>query len=114
MGAKGLLVDYEWCSGCHTCEVACQLEHGYPSDQWGIKVHEVGPWEYAPKTWQYSYLHAPTDQCDLCAGRVAKGHEPTCVKHCQAQVLKYGDLEDLAKELARKPKQTLFSCEAEN
>ena len=52
MGAKGLLVDYEWCSGCHTCEVACQLEHGYPSDQWGIKVHEVGPWEYAPKTWQ--------------------------------------------------------------
>ena len=94
MGAKGLLVDYEWCSGCHTCE-----------------VHEVGPWEYAPKTWQYSYLPAPTDQCDLCAGRVAKGHEPTCVKHCQAQVLKYGDLEDLAKELARKPKQTLFSCE---
>ena len=46
--------------------------------------------------------------------RVAKGHEPTCVKHCQAQVLKYGDLEDLAKELARKPKQTLFSCEAED
>ena len=42
MGAKGLLVDYEWCSGCHTCEVACQLEHGYPGDQWGIKVHEVG------------------------------------------------------------------------
>ena len=114
MGAKGLLVDYEWCSGCHTCEVACQLEHGYPSDQWGLKVHEVGPWEYAPKTWQYSYLPAPTDQCDLCADRVAKGHEPTCVKHCQAQVLKYGDLEDLAKELARKPKQTLFSCEAED
>ena len=75
-------------------------------------MHEVGPWEYAPKTWQYSYLPAPTDQCDLCADRIAKGHEPTCVKHCQAQVLKYGDLEDLAKELVRKPKQTLFSCEA--
>ena len=59
MGAKGLLVDYEWCSGCHTCEVACQLEHGYPSDQWGIKVHEVGPWEYAPKTWQYSVSARP-------------------------------------------------------
>ena len=114
MGAKGLLVDYEWCSGCHTCEVACQLEHGYPSDQWGIKVHEVGPWEYAPKTWQYSYLPAPTDQCNRCETRVAKGEKPACVKHCQAQVLKYGDLEDLAKELARKPKQTLFSCEAEN
>ena len=80
MAAKGLLVDYEWCSGCHTCEVACQIEHGYP-----------------------------TDQCDLCASRVEKGHVPTCVKHCQAQCLQYGDLEELSKELARKPKQMLFS-----
>ena len=51
MAAKGLLVDYEWCSGCHTCEVACQIEHGYPTDQWGIKVCEVGPWKYGEKKW---------------------------------------------------------------
>ena len=55
------------------------------------------------------YLPVPTDQCDLCASRVEKGHVPTCVKHCQAQCLQYGDLEELSKELARKPKQMLFS-----
>jgi anaerobic dimethyl sulfoxide reductase subunit B (iron-sulfur subunit) len=109
MSAYGLLIDYEWCTGCHTCEVACQVEHGLPYDQWGIKLFEVGPWEYAPKTWQYAYLPVPTNQCDLCENRVAKGHTPTCVKHCQAKCLKYGKVEDLAKELANKPKQTLFS-----
>lgn len=109
MAAKGLLVDYEWCSGCHTCEVACQIEHGYPTDQWGIKICEVGPWQYAEKKWQYAYVPVPTDQCDLCASRVERGHVPTCVKHCQAQCLRYGDLEELSKELARKPKQMLFS-----
>ena len=33
--AKGILVDYEWCSGCHTCEMACtvELSHGgFPKD----------------------------------------------------------------------------------
>lgn len=105
----GLLVDYEWCTGCHTCEVACQMEHGLPTDQWGIKISEVGIWEYAPKTWQYAYLPVPTDQCDLCADRVSKGKLPTCVHHCQAKCLSYGKLEDLAKELAKKPKQTLFA-----
>ena len=116
MAEYGLLVDYEWCTGCHSCEMACAVEHGFPQGQCGVAVCEVGPWSYGPENdrWQVGYQPAFTDQCDLCAGRVAKGHEPTCVKHCQAQVLKYGDLEDLAKELARKPKQTLFSCEAEN
>jgi len=23
----GLYVDYEWCSGCHACELACKQEH---------------------------------------------------------------------------------------
>lgn len=109
MSAKGLLVDYEWCTGCHTCEVACQIEHGYPVGQWGIKISEIGPWQYGEKKWQYSYLPVPTDQCDLCASRVSKGHLPTCVKHCQAKCLKFGDIDELAKDLVRKPKQTLFA-----
>ena len=25
---KYLAVDYEFCTGCHTCEIACQQEHG--------------------------------------------------------------------------------------
>ena len=114
MATYGLLIDYEYCTNCGSCQVSCKEEHGYPVGQTGILVNEIGPWKIDEDVWQLAYMPVPTDQCDLCADRVAKGHEPTCVKHCQAQVLKYGDLEDLAKELARKPKQTLFSCEAED
>ena len=42
MARYGILVDYEWCSGCHTCEVACQMEHGLPTDRFGAKLFELG------------------------------------------------------------------------
>ncbi len=109
MAEYGLLIDYDWCTGCHTCEVACQMEHSLPPDQWGIKLTEVGPWEYAPEKWQYAYMPVPTDQCDLCARRTAEGKLPTCVHHCQAQCIHYGPLDELAKKLPGKTKQTLFS-----
>ena len=28
MTTYGLLISYEWCSGCQSCEVACKEEHG--------------------------------------------------------------------------------------
>ena len=40
---KGILINYEYCTGCHSCEIACQNERGLPGDQWGIKVLELGP-----------------------------------------------------------------------
>jgi anaerobic dimethyl sulfoxide reductase subunit B (iron-sulfur subunit) len=109
MAEYGLLIDYDWCSGCHSCEVACQMEHGLPVGQFGIKVFEVGPWQITESDWQYSYLPVPTRQCDLCDGRVALGKEPTCVQHCQAQCISYGALEELSGRLASKPTQVLFS-----
>lgn len=109
MAEYGLLIDYDWCTGCHTCEVACQMEHSLPTDQWGIKLTEVGPWEYAPEKWQYTYMPVPTDQCDLCARRTAQGKLPTCVHHCQAQCIEYGPIDELAKKLTSKTKQTLYS-----
>lgn len=48
MARKGLLVNYDFCTGCHTCEVACRVEHGFPDDQGGVAVVQVGPWEYGP------------------------------------------------------------------
>ena len=44
MAKYGLLVDAQWCSGCHSCEIACQMEHGLPVGQTGIKVVKIGPW----------------------------------------------------------------------
>jgi len=105
---KGLLINYDYCTGCHTCEVACRVEHGYPDDQGGIAVKQIGPWEYAPDKFQYTFMPIPTDQCDLCADRVAAGKDPTCVHHCQAFVMSYGDVEELQSKVEPTCKQVLY------
>ena len=30
MPKYGLLIDYEFCVGCHACEIACKQEHNRP------------------------------------------------------------------------------------
>ena len=108
MGKRGILVDYEWCTGCHSCEFACQMEHKLPVGQTGILVQPVGPWQIEGDRWQYAYAPVPTDQCDLCAERVGAGKVPTCVQHCQAFCLEYGTVEELAAKLEGKTKQCLY------
>lgn len=110
MSRNGLLIDYEYCCGCHTCEIACQKEHGYPVEVWGIKVNQIGPWRYEDMddTIVYEYLPFPTDLCDLCGERVSEGELPTCVKHCQMACMKYGPVDELAKDLENKSKQVLY------
>lgn len=107
----GLLIDYEWCSGCQSCEVTCKEEHGYPVGKWGIKVLEEGPWEIEDDSgvFNYNYIPVPTDLCDLCADRTAKGREPMCVHHCLANVITYGTIEELAKKMTAKTKQVLWA-----
>ncbi len=105
---NGLLIDYEFCTGCQSCEVACKEEHGIPVGQWGIKVMDEGPWQISEKVWNWNKIAVPTDLCDLCADRIAEGRKPTCVHHCLAQVLKFGPVDELVADLDRKPKQALF------
>ena len=111
MAYQGILVDVDYCTGCEACVLACQQEHGYTEAQFGLKITKLGPLhiDEAKKDYQYDFIPQFTKWCDLCAERVGKGKQPTCVQHCQAQCLRYGDLEELSKELARKPKQMLFS-----
>lgn len=103
----GILVDYEWCTGCLTCEVACQMEHDLPPYRFGVQVREIGPWQIAGDVWQDAFTPNFTDECDLCARRVEAGKLPSCVHHCQARVLRFGPVEELARELTRKPRQML-------
>ena len=107
--AKGILVDYEFCTGCHTCEIACATSHDLPNDRAGVVVHHEGAWEITPKKWQDAYLPVFTDVGDLCAGTAAHDGLPMCVHHCQADVLRIGEIEDLAVDLAKKPKQLLYA-----
>lgn len=110
MSRKALLIDYEYCCGCHSCEVACQKEHGFAPGVWGIKVTQVGPHKYEELggTVIFDYVPVPTDLCDLCAERVGAGKLPTCVKHCQTGCMAYGTLEELLPLMEKKNHQTVF------
>jgi anaerobic dimethyl sulfoxide reductase subunit B (iron-sulfur subunit) len=110
MARNGILIDYKYCSGCHTCEVACQKEHGLSVGQWGIKVQQNGPWQIkGTKKWVYDYVPTPTDLCTLCVKRTSAGKLPTCVQHCWTGCMKFGPLEELVKEMGNKSKQVLFA-----
>lgn len=102
----GLLIDYKWCVGCHTCEIACQQAHeGYPptkigeQGKFGIKILEIGPHDLGNNKFQYEFIPVPTSLCDECAERTAKGKIPTCAKHCETGCITYGPIDELAQKM---------------
>jgi len=106
MAKKGLLINYDYCTGCHTCEVACKQEHGYPAGRWGIMVKDLTR-ETVDKV-QVDFLPFPTDLCDLCARRTAGGEKPACVKHCMSACMSYGEVSELARLMETTPKSVLY------
>ena len=59
----GLLVDYDYCTGCHTCEVACRkaLDLGTAERQMGVQLsahayEPVRPVRGAHGCWQAAQL----------------------------------------------------------
>lgn len=112
MSYKGLLIDVEYCSGCQACVLACQQEHGFADEQYGLVIHKLGPIEIEPDKWQYDFLPQLTDWCDLCEGRVGLGRVPSCVQHCQAQCLEYGEVEELARKVVRRKQVIVAQREA--
>lgn len=106
--AYGLMIDYEYCSGCHTCEVACQQEHGFEATKLGIEIKTMGPTPLGTGKWQYDNIPTPTAFCNHCAQRVAKGKTPSCVQHCQAGCMEFGDIKQLAEKMTRE-KMVLFT-----
>ena len=105
---NGILINYEYCTGCHYCEVACKKRLGLPEGEFGIKLTETGPWEYAgePKgegRWEWTWLPVLTKACDLCADRTEKGKMPMCVQHCQAWCLYHGEVGELARKMDGRP-----------
>lgn len=108
-GAKyGLLIDYEYCTGCFTCQVACAQEYRRPKEQVGMQVIESIT--MLPDNRPYlTYIPFPTELCSLCVGRTSKGLEPACVKHCMADCIRHGPIEELAKEMTKKGKMVLWA-----
>lgn len=102
MATYGLMIDNEYCTGCHSCEIACRNELGLPMGQWGIKLLELGPWKKLDGKWETKFVPVPTSYCTLCDERVAAGGVPSCVLHCLANVIEYGTLEELAVKMEEK------------
>ena len=109
MTAYGLLIDYEFCTNCGSCQVTCKEEHNYPVGKTGIKVMVDGPWKIDAVHYNFNNWPIVTDLCDLCAERLADNREPVCVHNCLAACMKFGTIEEMAAELTKKPKQVLWA-----
>ncbi len=107
MVKKGLLIEYEYCTGCHSCEVACKQEHHFPIGVGGIKLNEIIT-ENGDRI-RVDYLPFITQHCDLCAARTEKKEPPSCVKHCQAAIMWFGTIEDLVNIQKTKTRSVLFA-----
>jgi len=95
MKKYALLIDYKYCTGCHSCEVACRQEKEIVSqEEWGIKLSEFGP-EKLGGEWYWNYIPVPSSLCDLCEGRIEEDKKPACVHHCLAKCMEAVMLEDL-------------------
>jgi len=106
MPKYGLLIDYEFCVGCHSCEVACKQEHDRPPDEWGIHLNEIPPEIAGGKLYYFPF---PTDKCNLCGKRIAKGSQPACVQNCWSDVMQFGPIEELAQAMQKKSHTVLWA-----
>jgi Fe-S-cluster-containing dehydrogenase component len=104
----GLLVDYDYCTGCHSCEVACKQEFHRLTGMGGMKVLEVLQELPGGKLYP-TFIPFPTGLCVQCAHRVKAGKKPACVQHCMTNCLTFGPIAELAKLQARKPKTVLWA-----
>lgn len=101
----GLLIDYEYCVGCRSCEVACKMEYNRSQDVWGIRVQRAGESDSSGKIY---FIPFPTDNCNLCGKRRANGKEPSCEKHCWTGAIKFGKIEELTEEIKKRSKTVLW------
>ena len=107
MVKNGLLIEYDYCTGCHSCEIACQQEHDYPVGNNGIKITEF---EYMVSgRVKIDYVPYFTDLCDMCGKRRSEGELPSCVKHCQSKCMTFGQVDELVKEMEDRPKMVLYA-----
>lgn len=100
MKEYALIIDYKYCTGCHSCEIACRNEKGLPLDEWGIKVNQFGP-EKLGGEWSWNYVPTLSNLCDLCVERIEQGLKPACVHHCLALCMEAVKVEDVSATLAK-------------
>ena len=109
MPRNGLFIEYEYCTGCHACEVACKQEHNFSDGMCGIRVDELVT--VGPDKVHVDFVPHLTRFCDLCSKRTLVGEQPACVKHCQSICMKYGPVMELVKDMEAKPRSLIVAPE---
>lgn len=107
MKKYGMLIDVYYCTGCHTCEVACEQENGYDAGTYGIKITEHILNQRNGKL-MIDYVPYMTDMCNFCAARVAAGKKPNCVKACLAQCMTFGPVDEVVEAAKNAVKPMVF------
>lgn len=91
----GLLVDPDQCVGCHTCEVACEQEHGEKR----IHLHVLGPVKGEDGKMRMEMLPLALETCDLCKTRLSREDEPACVAACPTGALSISSEQDMPRQV---------------
>lgn len=113
-GDLAMLIDYYYCTGCHTCEVSCKERFGLGEGEFGIKLSQNGPWKqgdggHGTEDWELDFVPIPTKYCDMCKGRIEAGKKALCEQQCQAFVIKVAPLEELIPEFKEGKKKVIFA-----
>ena len=93
-----MLINYGFCTGCHSCEVSCRKEKGLPLDEWDVRVQQIGP-EQLGGAWEFDYVPVHSRLCDLCATRRASGEKALCELHCLANVIEILPADEAARRM---------------
>lgn len=94
----GMLINYEYCTGCHSCEISCRKEKNLSLEEWGIKLQQIGPEKLGGK-WEWDYLPVPSSLCDCCAERIGEGKMPLCELHCLAHAIEVLPVDKLCERM---------------
>lgn len=104
-----MMIDYEFCSGCCECELACIISHGGDPDAVGIRVMKLGPWRRPDGFIQLDFLPVVSDWCDLCKGQQSESFTTECARRCPNNCINCGTIEELTHYSELKPKTILYS-----
>ncbi len=84
--AARLVLDEQRCIGCFACEIACSTENELGVGNTWIHMNPEGP-RMQNGTLMLAFRLRLDDGCTLCASRLAKKLQPSCVQHCMAHCL---------------------------
>ena len=106
MEKYAMLIDYQYCTGCHACEVACRNEKGLSLDEWGIELTQHGPAVIQGKM-MWDYVPVPSSACDLCVERIEAGIKPSCQLHCLAACIDIFPVQEASAKLVEHGDKTV-------